>query len=105
MNEVFGPITPVLLIGLVAAGTEAIKRNWNLDGRRVQLVAFLLSLIIIGGFHTITGGRALPPDASAWDVAYLFYSGLIYSLLGAASAIGMYEVARKHGAQEQEMPY
>lgn len=90
MEEVFGKVTPFMILSLLMLGVEWIKRNYKLKGRHVQLVALGLSLIFIVIYQTVIAWPNLTPIG--------VFSSFIYAFVGWLVTIGMYEVGiKKHG--------
>lgn len=86
MAELFGPVTPFVLMAVITGVTEYVKKYWQLDGRAVQLVALVVAFALIVPYHLLTGGLT----------ALSVYSAVVYAALGWLTSIGLYEVARRH---------
>ena len=92
MSQVFGDVSPFLVMVVVTLLTQYVKNKLNLDGLKVQASALGFSILLIGGYQIVYNW----PDAiSAQAFLQLAFGALIYSILGWMTAIGMYEVASK----------
>lgn len=88
MEEVFGPITPFMILMLLMLATEWIKRSFEtLTARQVQFIALGLSLIFVVLYQTFNAWPNLTPIG--------VFSSFVYAFLGWFATIGMYEVATK----------
>lgn len=88
MEQVFGPVTPFMILMLLMLATEWIKRSFQaLTGRQVQLIALGLSIIFVVLYQTFTAWPDLTPIG--------VFASFVYAFLGWFATIGMYEVATK----------
>lgn len=85
MEQVFGAVTPFTIMMVIALLTQWVKNNWTLTGKQIQFVALGFAFVLITTFQLLT----------APITPFGVFSGVIFSLLGWFSAIGMYEVATK----------
>lgn len=85
MEQVFGAVGPFTIMVVISLLTQWTKNNFTLSGKQVQFVALGFALVLITAFQLLT----------APITPFGIFSGVIYSLLGWFSAIGMYEVANK----------
>ena len=86
MEDIFGTITPFALITLVTLLTQYIKNTFKLEGWKTQIPALVMSFAFIVPFELFTADKI---------TAIVVFKAIVYSLLGWASAIGVYEVASK----------
>lgn len=87
MEEVFGPITPFMILMLLMLATEWVKRNSDLTARGVQIVALGLCVIFIVLYYIVSNWGAWTPIG--------IFGAFVYAFLGWFATIGMYEVATK----------
>ena len=85
MEQVFGAVSPFTIMVVISLLTQWVKSNFTLTGKQVQFVALGFAFVLITAFQLIT----------APITAFGIFSGVIFSILGWFSAIGMYEVANK----------
>ena len=87
MSEVFGPVTPALLIVVSTLAVQFVKKFWpDLQARYVQLLALAFSLLLVIPFHLLQSDVV-----DGWSI----YSSIIYALVAWFASIGVYEVGIK----------
>jgi len=95
MADMFGPITASTLVFLVTLVTQFIKDRWpDFTARQIQLLALLLSGIFLLPYHVLTTFMQQP--GMTWlELAWMAFSGVVYTIMGWLAAIGAYEVGIK----------
>ena len=94
--DIFGTITPAMMIGLVYIIVGQIKNNFSLKVWQLWIIALLLSGFFVGllgviGFGVAEAGigRILQqPEA----IIVLLINAIVFSVMGALMALGLYNV-------------
>lgn len=95
-TDIFGTITPAMMIGLVYIIVGQVKKNFNLAVWQLWIIALLLSGFFVGllgviGFGVAEAGigRILQqPEA----IIVLLINAIVFSVMGALMALGLYNV-------------
>lgn len=92
MDQVFGVVSPFMVMMVVTLLTQWVKVNFTLTSRQIQLVALGWSLLLINAYQLLTVDDITP---------FAIFSSILFALLGWFTAIGMYEVTAKQLAKPQ----
>jgi len=78
----------VIVSALIVGTTQTIKELFNLEGKQVRIVTVLLGFFLYG--LSFAMDQLLIPEA-----AHIWIKLVVYSFIGAASAMGYYDIQKK----------
>jgi hypothetical protein len=85
MDSIFGSISAMSVMSAISIFIEVLKSFKNLSKLALVLLALLGNMLLVGGYHLVTG------DFTALRV----FEAFVYSILGWGFSTGFYELAIK----------
>lgn len=85
MSELFGQLSPVLIIGMILGLVEFAKQL-GVDGRSSLVLSVILGIVLGVGYQI---AEAMPATFADW------FSVVIFSVLFGLTASGLYDVGKK----------
>lgn len=90
MEQLFGPVTPGLIIVVIAGLVEISKKVKNREPVAWELVlSAVLGVLFGGGWYVAQQAEAGPLSLLIW------IGGVVYGLLVGLSVSGLYDIVRK----------
>ena len=94
MEELFGPITP-LLIATVAAGiVQFVKKLTGWEDKKAFALAVFTSFMLTSPYQLLVGMKALGLNPEWTDIGMVAYSSVFYSLTVLSMVLGIYGGAK-----------
>jgi hypothetical protein len=84
MTDLFGPITPIVLLAMIAALVELAK-SFGISGNWNVVMAIALGIVIGVGYQV----TSLLPAAAPW------FTIVVYGILFGLTAAGLYRIGQR----------
>ena len=95
MEELFGPVSPVLIAGLAMAFIQLLKNAFSVEGWRATALAGAVSFVLGAPYHLFYTLRDFEGVMDWIDIGIISYETFLYSLGLWALTIGIYGTAKK----------